>query len=52
MCNPVQIRGTFTGHWLSAATHLYEEIGVKELKQKADFIVSEIKRCQEANGGQ
>jgi len=47
-----QIRGTFTGHWLSAAAQLYEETGDKELKIKADFIISEIKRCQEANGGQ
>ena len=47
-----QIRGTFTGHWLSAAAHLYEETKDQELKQKADFIVSEIKRCQESNGGQ
>ena len=47
-----QIRGTFTGHWLSAAAQLYEETGDLELKVKADFIVSEIKRCQEANGGQ
>jgi len=47
-----QIRGTFTGHWLSAAAQIYEETGDQELKIKADFIVSEIKKCQEANGGQ
>ena len=47
-----QIRGTFTGHWLSAAAHIYAQTGDLELKAKADFIVAEIKRCQEANGGQ
>ena len=47
-----QIRGTFTGHWLSAAAQIYQETNDVELKVKADFIVSEIKRCQEANGGE
>ena len=47
-----QIRGTFTGHWLSAAAQIYQETGDQELKLKADYIVSEIKRCQEANGGE
>jgi len=46
-----QIRGTFTGHWLSAVAHIYAQTGDKELKVRGDFVVSEIKRCQEANGG-
>lgn len=66
-----QIRGTFTGHWLSAAAIIYAQaIGIGKsgfpkscpeeafftpqhlgrLKAKADYIVSEIGRCQEANG--
>ncbi len=50
--NPLcQIRGTFTGHWLSAAARLYQETGNMLLKAKADFIVAEIGRCQERNGG-
>jgi len=50
--NPLsQIRGTFTGHWLSAAATLYAETKDLELKLKADAIVLEIKKCQEANGG-
>lgn len=50
--NPLcQIRGTFTGHWLSAAARLYQETGNQELKIKADYIVAEIGKCQEANGG-
>ena len=49
--NPLsQIRGTFTGHWLSAAAHMYRQTGNKRLKAKADYIVEEIGRCQEANG--
>ena len=46
-----QIRGTFTGHWLSAAARIYNETKERRLKAKADFIVAEIARCQEANGG-
>ena len=45
-----QIRGTFTDHWLSAAARIYQETGDIQLKAKADFIVSEISRCQEQNG--
>jgi len=47
-----QIRGTFTGHWLSAAARIYQETENLELKVKADYIVAEIGRCQEANGGE
>lgn len=46
-----QIRGTFTGHWLSAAARICQESGKPELKVKADYIVAEIGRCQEENGG-
>lgn len=50
--NPLcQIRGTFTGHWLSAAARLYQETGSQELKVRADYVVHEIGRCQETNGG-
>lgn len=45
-----QIRGTFVGHWLSAAARAFQETGNQQLKAKADFIVSEIGRCQEQNG--
>ncbi len=46
-----QIRGTFTGHWLSAAARIYNETNDMQLKAKADYIVAEIARCAEANGG-
>lgn len=45
------IRGTFCGHWLSAAAHLYREIKDEQLLAKANTIVREIARCQESNGG-
>lgn len=45
-----QIRGTFAGHWLSAAARACQETGNMQLKAKADFLVSEIGRCQERNG--
>ena len=32
-----QIRGTFTGHWLSAAARIYQETSHMELKAKADY---------------
>src|SRR5579883_2452398 len=46
------IRGHFLGHWLSAAAKLYASTGDLEVKAKADQIVSELGRCQEANGGE
>lgn len=46
------IRGTFTGHWLSAAAHIYAQTQNREMKNRADFIVDEIKKCQTLNGGQ
>ncbi|HET6484869.1 MAG TPA: beta-L-arabinofuranosidase domain-containing protein [Spirochaetia bacterium] len=47
-----EIRGTVVGHWLSAAARLWEETGDHELKARADFIVSELARCQAENGGE
>ncbi len=41
-----EIRGTVAGHWLSAAARIFSETGDMELKSRADFIVSEIARCQ------
>lgn len=45
------IRGTVCGHWLSAAAHLWRETKDAELLARANHIVDEIGRCQEANGG-
>lgn len=47
-----QVRGHFLGHWLSAAAHLSANTGDQEIRGKADFIVSELARCQAENGGE
>jgi len=47
-----QLRGHFLGHWLSGAAQTYANTGDARVKAKADAIVSELARCQQANGGQ
>ncbi len=47
-----QLRGHFLGHWLSAAALIYANTGDAEVKGKADYIVSELARCQKENGGE
>ena len=47
-----QIRGTFTGHWLSAMAQLYYDCKNSLIKSRADHIVNEIAVCQKENGGQ
>jgi hypothetical protein len=47
-----QLRGHFLGHWLSAAAMLAANTGDQEIKGKADFIISELARCQQENGGE
>jgi uncharacterized protein len=46
-----QLRGHFLGHWLSAAAHLAAQ-GDAEARSKAEAIVAELARCQQANGGE
>jgi len=45
------LRGTFTGHWLSAAAQIAAQTENHRLRAKADYIVSEIAVCQNENGG-
>ncbi|MCR4791816.1 MAG: glycoside hydrolase family 127 protein [Lachnospiraceae bacterium] len=47
-----QLRGHFLGHWLSAAAAFIATDGDSDLKVKLDYIVSELARCQELNGGE
>jgi hypothetical protein len=47
-----QLRGHFLGHWLSAAARLYATRGDLEIKARADWIISELARCQAENGGE
>ena len=46
------LRGQFTGHWLSAAAQLIAATGDAALKLKAEDIVAQIGRCQQENGGE
>lgn len=51
--NPLcQLRGHFLGHWLSAAAMEVYVTGDRELQAKADAIVGELAKCQQANGGE
>ena len=47
-----QLRGHFLGHWLSAAAKLCVGGDRPELRARIDFIVAELARCQEMNGGE
>jgi len=47
-----QVRGQFLGHWLSAAARIFAATGDERIKARADFVVSELARCQEENGGE
>ncbi|MGN1377311.1 MAG: beta-L-arabinofuranosidase domain-containing protein [Dorea sp.] len=50
--NPLsQVRGMFTGHWMSAASRIYQETGNEELRARVNYVVGEIGKCQERNGG-
>jgi len=46
-----ELRGHFTGHYLSATALMYANSGDAELKSKAGAIVDEFARCQKALGG-
>ena len=46
-----QLRGHFLGHYLSAASMIVANDGDEILAAKLRHIISELKRCQELNGG-
>lgn len=43
-----ELRGHFVGHYLSALALMYASTGDEALKKKADYIVAELAKCQEA----
>jgi DUF1680 family protein len=43
-----QLRGHFVGHYLSACALMYASTGDEALKKRADYIVAELAKCQEA----
>lgn len=45
-----QLTGHIAGHHLSAVSLMYAATGEPRFKQRADYIVSEMKVCQDANG--
>jgi DUF1680 family protein len=46
-----ELRGHFTGHYLSAVALMYASTGDEALKEKAGAITAELARCQQALGG-
>ncbi len=46
-----ELRGHFTGHFLSASANLYASTGDKEAKIKADYMVAELAKVQQKLGG-
>ena len=46
-----ELRGHFTGHYLSACGLMYASTGDKDVKAKGDEMVAELAKCQEKLGG-
>lgn len=46
-----ELRGHFTGHFLTASAQLYASAGDKDAKAKGDEIVAGLAKCQEKLGG-
>lgn len=47
-----QLRGHFLGHWLSAAAREAASTGDAILRARVERVVTELDRCQRANGGE
>ncbi len=47
-----EVRGHFVGHYLSACALMYASAGDEALKAKADAMVAEFAKCQQAHGGE
>ena len=48
--NWIGLDGHVGGHYLSALAVHYAATGNKECKQRMDYMIAELKKCQEANG--
>jgi len=46
-----ELRGHFTGHFLSASAQLYASTGDQDAKAKGDELVAELAKCQDKLGG-
>jgi DUF1680 family protein len=47
----VELRGHFTGHYLSACALMHAAAGDEALKARGGAMVAELAKCQKANGG-
>jgi uncharacterized protein len=45
-----ELRGHFTGHYLSACSMMWAATGDREMLERVRYISKELKECQEANG--
>lgn len=43
-----KLKGHTTGHYLSAIAHAYKSSGDERFKQKIDYMISELEKCQNA----
>jgi DUF1680 family protein len=46
-----ELRGHFTGHFLSASANLFASAGDKAAKEKADYMIAELAKVQDKLGG-
>lgn len=46
-----ELRGHFTGHYLSASSMMFAATGDTALKDNVEYLVKELRICQEKNGG-
>lgn len=46
-----ELRGHFTGHFLSGCALTYASTGDKDIKSKGDYMVAELAKCQQKLGG-
>ena len=46
-----ELRGHFTGHYLSACALMYSSTGDKDIKARGDALVAELAQCQQKLGG-
>lgn len=46
-----ELRGHFVGHFLSACALMYSSTGDEAIKQKGDYVVAELAKCQTKLGG-
>jgi DUF1680 family protein len=45
-----ELRGHFVGHYLSACALMYKSTGDPEWKRRVDYLVTELRKCQDAIG--